>query len=121
MKQAGHIFNPKDDSLESRVEAYFRVQQEWLNIEASLKHWDAPEWQNTLGEHQELEEAHEIVLNSLQKATQAISVEEIDQAKEKGLMNDDEAYLFVQEKLDQQRGVNKSLNQENTQSRGLKL
>jgi len=121
MKQSAHIFNPKNDSLEARIEAYRSVQEAWMNIEASFKHWDDPEWQNTLGEYSELEEAHKIVLNSLNEATQSITVEEIDKAKEQGLMTDDEAFTFIQEKLDHQRGVNKSLNQESKKSQDLKL
>jgi len=107
------IFNPLDDSLAERIRAYRSVQEAWMNIEASLKVANDPEWSATLGESQELEEAHKIILGSLQEATQALSVEDIDKAKEQGLMSEDEAYQFVKEKLDQQRGV--------SQSSGLKL
>jgi len=107
------IFNPLDDSLAERIRAYRSVQEAYMNIEASLKYADDPEWSDTLGEHQGLEEAHKIIVESFQEATQALSVEDIDKAKEQGLMSNDEAYEFVKEKLDQQRGV--------AQSSGLKL
>ncbi|MGH1540667.1 MAG: hypothetical protein ACRBHB_09605 [Arenicella sp.] len=115
------IFNPLNDSLAERIRAYRSVQKAYVNIEASLKFADDPEWIDTLGETQDIEEAHKIIVDSLQEATQAITVEDIDKAKEQGLMSEDEAYEFVKEKLDQQRGVNKSLSQKGKQSHGLKI
>ena len=117
MKQSAHIFDPKDDSLEARIEAYRSVQEAWISIEESLKHWNDPEWQNALGEYSELEEAHKIVLNSLNEATQSIAVEDVDKAKEQGLMTSDEAYEFVKEKVDQQS----SLSVKSKHSSGFKL
>lgn len=107
------IFNPLDDSLAERIRAYRSVHEAWLNIEASLKVADDPEWSNTLGERQDVETAHKDILEGFQEALQAISVEDIDNAKEQGLMSEDEGYEFVKEKMDQQRGVK--------QSTGLKL
>jgi len=103
------IFNPLDDSLTERLRAYRSVHEAYLNIEASLKLADDPEWVNTLGDPQLLDEAHKTIVDSLQEATQSITIEEIDQAKEQGLMSNDEAYEFVKEKMDQQRGVGNSL------------
>ena len=78
MSESAHIYNPSSESLSDRVQAYEKIHQQWLNIESSLKFVDDPEWKNTLGTHKELESAHKIIVNGLNKATQDISIDEID-------------------------------------------
>ncbi len=56
----------------------------WYNAEASLKAMDNDEWSHTLGEKREIVKAHDIILNSLNTATQEISLNEIKQAKKLG-------------------------------------
>ncbi|MFQ3247551.1 MAG: hypothetical protein ACI9SP_004208 [Arenicella sp.] len=108
MLENAHIFNPLNNSLAERVKAYRSVYKAWLNVEASLKQADDPEWSNTLGESQELEEAHNIIMESMVMATNALSIEEVDQATDQGLMSKDEASEFVQERFDQQASLRAS-------------
>ena len=108
MLENAHIFNPLNDSLAERVKAYRSVYKAWLNIEASLKQADDPEWSNTLGESQELEDAHNIIMESMVMATNSLSIEEIDQATDQGLMSKEEASELVQEKFDQQASLKAS-------------
>ncbi len=119
MLKNAHIFNPLDDSLAERVKAYRSVYDAWLNVEASLKQADDSEWSNTLGETQDLEEAHNIISHSMVMATSSLSIEEIDQATDQGLMSKEEASQFVQEKFDQQANLRAS--KKISKSRGLKL
>jgi len=118
MLENAHIFNPMNDSLAEKVKAYRSVHEAWLNIEASMRQADDPEWSNTLGEANELEEAHDIIMRSMVKATESLSVEEIDQATDQELMSKEEATQFMREKFDQQSSLQAS-NRLN-KSRGLK-
>ena len=95
MTQPDTIFNPKDNSLEARIQAYRSVMKAWYNAEASLKAMDNDEWSHTLGEKEEIVKAHDIILNSLNTCTREISLNEIKQAKELGLINDSEAQEFI--------------------------
>ena len=95
MTQPDTIFNPKDNSLEARIQAYRSVMKAWYNAEASLKAMDNDERSHTLGEKEEIVKAHDIILNSLNTCTREISLNEIKQAKELGLINDSEAQEFI--------------------------
>lgn len=108
MPKNAHIFNPLSNSLADKVNAYRSVHDAWLNIEASIKQADDPEWSSTLGDKQDLEEAHTIIMGSMVKATNSLSIEEIDQATDQGLMSRKEASEFVREKFDQQTNLKAS-------------
>ncbi|MCW8930999.1 MAG: hypothetical protein OQL19_12270 [Gammaproteobacteria bacterium] len=95
MTQADTIFTPKDNSLEERIKAYRSVVGAWYNAEASLKAMDNDEWSHTLGEKEEIVKAHDIILNSLDTASKEISLNEMKQAKELGLLSDSEAQEFI--------------------------
>lgn len=86
----GHIFNPKSDSLESRIEAFKLARKTSTAIKVSSEYMDNPDWQNRLGETQELEEAKQIIENSLSVAANSISQDELLQAQAKGLLNEEE-------------------------------
>lgn len=105
MLKNAHIFNPLNDSLAEKVRAYRGVHDAWRHIEASMEFVKDEEWSNSLGEAQELEQAHEIILRSLNMATEAFEVEEIDQAVDQGLMSKDEATKFIQEKFDRRASL----------------
>ena len=103
MADTAHIYTPQNDSLEERVRAYRSVREAWLNAEASLKYKDDPssEWFYTLGEAEEIEQAHEIAANSLQMATEDLSEDELRSAIDQGLMDTAEMREFVQYKRQQ--------------------
>ena len=48
MDDTEHIFNPKDNSLEARIDAYKGVYEAWLNAEASMSFVDDDEWGESL-------------------------------------------------------------------------
>ena len=92
------IYTPLDDSLEERVKAYRSVREAWLNAEASLKYAEdgQGDWNYTLGDREEIEQAHEISARSLSMATEDISQDEIKQAISNGLLEVEEAKEFEQ-------------------------
>ena len=101
MADKAHIWGPKDDSLFERVQAYRYVYQQYMRSEASLKMADDEEWQDTLGDLADIEQAYQISIDSLKLATENISLDEMTFAKEQGLIDDNELIEFVQNKRQQ--------------------
>ena len=108
MTDKAHIFTPKNNSLKERVSAYQYVFKSYLNAEASIKFADDENWSDTLGEREEVEQAYKISIDSLKLATQQISIEEMKQAKEQGLISQDELFEFVQNKRQQEIRVSRN-------------
>jgi hypothetical protein len=102
MTDTAHIFTPQDDSLEARIDAYKSVYEAWFNAEASLKFLDDEEWSDTLGDREEVEQAHKISVRSLEMATSAIKKSEISQARKQGLLSDDVAQELTHTKRQQE-------------------
>lgn len=96
MTNMDHIFIPKDDSLFERIRAYRSTREAWLNADASLKHLDDPEWSDSLGEQNEVVEAHKICKRSFDTASRAISPDELKEAQSLGLLSDEEIRDIVQ-------------------------
>ena len=101
MTDTAHTFNPTDDSLEARVATYRRVYQSWLDAEASLKCLDDDEWSDTLGDREEVEQALDISIRSLQVASDAFTKQEVLKAKEAGLIDSHEMGELLTEKRQQ--------------------
>ena len=102
MTETAHIFNPKDDSLEARAEAYRQVYQAWLNAESSLKFLEDDEWSDTLGDKEEVERALNISIHSLQIASDSFTKEEIAEARKANLLEDHEVLELIQSKRQQE-------------------
>ena len=116
MDKSAHIFNPTDDSLESRMNAYRDVHQAWMCAEMSLKYADDPEWKGTLGTQEEIEAGYQVSIQGMRKALASISIEDIDKAQDRGFIDASEAKQMAMQKLDEQqfeinkeRQLNKSL------------
>lgn len=92
MEQNAHIYTPQDDSLQARVEAYQRVMRDFQSFTKNCSKLDA----NTLGETSDLDQARQIFTNSLKKAQQMVSGEDLQQAKAQGFISDAEILSFVQ-------------------------
>lgn len=90
-----HIFTPKDDSLEARAKAYCNVYQAWQNAEASLKFHENDEWRDTLGEREEVQQALDISIHSLDVAAESFSKEDIAKAKAEHLLENSEVVELV--------------------------
>ncbi|WP_225879240.1 hypothetical protein [Isorropodon fossajaponicum symbiont] len=75
---------------------------------------------DTLGEKQEIEQARKIMQNSLNMATDKISLDEIKQAKEQGLINQGELIEFVKNKRQQEMKSSREKSQKTTDSHSQK-
>ncbi|HHI30256.1 MAG TPA: hypothetical protein ENL17_00900 [Candidatus Methanoperedenaceae archaeon] len=98
MDDTDHIFNPRDDSLSERMRVYGLVAEAYRNAEASLKYLDDDEISAQLGERREVERAYKICKRSFQLATNAITQDELQEAKTRGLINEDEIRELEQKK-----------------------
>lgn len=94
MTSSPHIFTPEDDSLEARIHAYKTMRNELSNIEASQKLTQSKEWQDRLGTEEELQQAHNIIKNSLRATLSNIRDIDLQKAQEQGLMTDNEVSEF---------------------------
>ena len=99
MDSTAHIFNPKDNSLEARIVAFKTVYQAWQNAEASCKFMDDNEWHESLGTREEIEDALNISIHSLDVAAHAFTKEDIIQVQKENLLEDH----HIQEIIAQQR------------------
>ncbi len=117
MANTEHIFTPKDDSLSERVRAYRSVSEAYRNAEASLKYMDDENWKDRLGEREEVEQAYEITRNSMHMATHSLNQDDIQQAKEQGLLSDDEISDLVRNKRQMEMASIRN-NRQNSDSQG---
>lgn len=98
MTEFESIFNPVDDSLEARVDAYRSVHKEWLNAEASLQFIENDEWGDTLGDREEVQKALSISTSSLYYAADSFTEEEVSEASKTHLLESEEAQELLENK-----------------------
>ncbi len=101
MTETAHIFHPKDDSLEARIEAYRNVHQAWLNAEASLRYMEneGDDWRDIVGEREDVARALDITAHSLYVASDSFTRQEISEAKNRQLISESEALDLIENKL----------------------
>ena len=88
MSNFASTFNPKDNSLTERVNAFRAVLQENHNIELSLKYKNDKEW---LGTAEEIQYAQQVTQNSLQRAVKSLNNSDLQEAKTLGILSPEEA------------------------------
>jgi len=94
MSSSAHIITPQDDSLEARIHAYKTMRNELHNIEASQTLSQTKDWQDRLGTTEELQQAHNIIKNSLRITLNNIHDVDLEQAQKQGLMTAEEINEF---------------------------
>lgn len=107
MESTANFYDPKDDSLEERINAYKHAFKAWQNIEASLRFHDEQAWTDRLGSKDDLRIALEITESSLSKAVSGLSSLEIQLSVDKNLVSNQESKYL----LSQQAGPNHSVNE----------
>jgi Na+/phosphate symporter len=105
MSDLGHIFTPANDSLEARIAAFKAVRMSSNALKESSKYADG--WGDMLGSDEELEQAKEIMQNSLTEAARSIHQNELIEVQEKSLLKDEELHELAKIKrqvlMDQMR------------------
>ncbi len=102
MNNIQSIFNPCDDSLGERVRAYYSVCQAYALSQASLKQTRQQGEIDYIGEKKEVEDAFQIISQSLEQAARTISQADLQQAKAQGLLDDQQILEIVQVQRSQQ-------------------
>lgn len=95
MPNHAHIASPKDDTIESRVRYYQSVADAHARVEESLGMLHQKGWADSLGEKDEVEAAAKITANSLRIAVKNLSINDIDEAINLGLLDKNDARQFV--------------------------
>lgn len=85
--QKAIIFNPKDSSLNSKVNSVREVQKAYLGVEACLSQTKSKGFNSALGTKKELESAFEISKSSYQKAIKSLSQSELNKARDQKLLS----------------------------------
>ncbi len=94
MTQSAHTFTPQNDSLEERMNAYHRVQQDYSSFKSNTEKLET----NTLGEKEDIIEAQSILINSLSLAFESIDESELQEAVNQGIYANDELVCFIESK-----------------------
>jgi len=94
MATTSHIYNPKDDSLEARIQAYKTVLSEYRNIQASQKLFKEKAWEERLGSSDELDSASDVIRNSLEVIAKSITKSELEQAVDENILTPNEYREF---------------------------
>jgi len=111
MSNSAHIYTLEDDSLEARIHAYKTMRNELSNIEASQKLSQNKEWQDRLGTEEELQQAHNIIKNSLRATLNNIRDIDLQKAQEQGLMTAKEVGEFSLDKQSLENSVDSKQSQ----------
>ncbi len=121
MNDTAHIFNPKDKSLEARIEAFRGVYEAWQNAESSMGMLDDDKWREALGSHEEVQQAIEISSRSLHLASHSFSQEEIAFARKNNLLQADEIQkIIATQRLGEMRSVREGSQSSDSFERGQK-
>ena len=88
--QNATIHNPKDNSLEMRVQALKETRQAVHNVEASLGYTKLNGFNSALGTEKELKSAQAISKNSYKDAVKSLSRSDLSKAKDQKLLSPNE-------------------------------
>ena len=92
------ILTALDDSLIERVNSYLYARYAFNRIKADKQRINDKESANSLGTDKEIEQAYQLIQNSLVIATQKINQHELKQAQALGLMTDKQVKAFLVDK-----------------------
>lgn len=109
------IFTPADDSLQARIQAWKKVRQANDQLKDSLNLNNA-EWQDRLGDQADRLFAQETIANSYRQASQSISAQELQEAKNAGWLSvDEEREIVIAHRAAQSRQRSEQLAQQQRQ------
>lgn len=92
MTQTAHTVRNGDGSLNHRVSEYLETLSAYKNVQFSMKHAKDPEWEDTLGHQEDIEQAEQILEHSLSRVVRMINQSEIKEALSLGLMSEAQAW-----------------------------
>ena len=96
MNDAPSLFNPRDDSLAEKVNAYYGVCRDYSRVQSSLKQTEKGKNIHFIGDHSEVMSAYETISQSLAYAPNEVSSADLEQAKEQGIISENQLREIVQ-------------------------
>lgn len=96
MNNTETIFNPIDDSLEAKVEAYYSVCQAFSLSQSSLKQTQKAGEVDYLGDEASLQQAFDLANSSLKQANAQVSKKDLQSAQESGLLTKEQFTEILQ-------------------------
>ena len=96
MSNSESLFNPQDDSLSEKVNAYYTVCQDFSRVQASLKQTKRSKNTDFIGDHDEVVSAYNIISQSLIQASSEVSKSDLLEAKKQGLLSDNQVAEITQ-------------------------
>lgn len=109
---SAHFYHPKDDSLPEKAKAYQEVFKAWQNIEASFNFYDQQGWEDRLGNKDELQSAMNITQNTLDKAINSFSREELISLSDQKILSYDELQLLEAKQQHYNKDIKESIIEE---------
>jgi len=88
--QTATIYNPQDNSLETKIQALKETKLALSNAEACLKHTNDKGCNSVIGTKEEILQAHTISKNSYKQAVKSLSRVDLVKAKEQKLLSSNE-------------------------------
>jgi len=88
--QRATLFNPIDNSLETKVKSVREVQKSFLGIKASLEYSKLNGYDQALGTKEELDKAFILTKNSYKDAVKSLSEGDLKKAKRENLLTTEE-------------------------------
>lgn len=104
-----HFYHPIDDSLPEKAKAYKEAFKAWQNIEASFHFYDQQGWEDRLGNKDELESAMSITQNTLDKAINSFSREELISLSGQKILAYDELQLLEAKQQHYNKDIKESI------------
>lgn len=105
MSIAETIFNPINDSLEARVEAYYSVCQAFSLSQSSLKQTQKAGEVDYLGDEASVQQAFDLANSSLKQANAQVSKEDLQSAQESGLLTSEQFAEILQTQRAQELSI----------------
>ena len=96
--QRATLFNPIDNSLETKVKSVREVQKSFLGIKASLEYSKSNGYDQALGTKEELDKAFILTKNSYKDAVKSFSEGDLKKAKKENLLTTEEFQKLSVEK-----------------------
>ncbi len=98
MSDTAHISRNGDGSLRHRVDEYLATVDAYNNVQHSKKYMNDPEWSETLGHMEDIEQAENILEQSLSHFTDLIDQQDLKLALSQGFMTEEQARNFQKPK-----------------------
>jgi Na+/phosphate symporter len=96
--QRATLFNPIDDSLETKVKSVRDVQKAYLGIKASLEYSKVKGYNQALGTKEELDKAYILTKDSFKQAVKSMSDSDLKKARSEKLISTEEFQKLSVEK-----------------------